>query len=209
MKILNESYFKNKEKDYLWFENWVNELETKNSKKYERIRIQTSLGNTQIWGVNTQKLNLETLIIFPGARTTALFWDLDNGLNNLKHEFRIFLVETNGLPNLSEGKSPDIKSNDYGYWAQEVLQKLNISKAYIAGASFGGLICSKLAIVKPEMIKAMFLLNSGNLQPFSLSFSNLYYNLLPIFFPNSKNVQKFLDNAILSKPNHQLAKVFL
>lgn len=48
------------------------------------------------------------------------------------------------------------------------------------------------------------MLNAGCLQPFSLSFSNLYYNLLPVLFPNKKNVSKFLEKAIFSKPNHRL-----
>ncbi len=35
---------------------------------------------------------------------------------------------------------------------------------------------------------------------------NLYYNLLPIFSPTEKNVRKFLDKAVFSKPNHQLSR---
>ena len=34
---------------------------------------------------------------------------------------------------------------------------------------------------------------------------NLYYNLLPILKPNEKNVLKFLDKAVFSKPNHKLS----
>jgi pimeloyl-ACP methyl ester carboxylesterase len=94
---------------------------------------------------------------------------------------------------------------DYGFWANEVLEKLGIEKAFIAGASFGGLIAMKLAITNPEKIKSVFLLNPGCLQPFSLTLANLYYNLLPIFSTNSKNVLKFLDKAVFSKPNHQLS----
>ncbi|RAJ20602.1 pimeloyl-ACP methyl ester carboxylesterase [Gelidibacter algens] len=116
------------------------------------------------------------------------------------------MVETNGLPNLSGGQTPDIKSLDYGYWANEVLEKLKIEKTYIAGASFGGLICMKLGIANPEKIKAAFLLNPGCLQPFSLTFKNLYFNLLPILKPTEKNVLKFLDKAVFSKPNHKLSE---
>jgi pimeloyl-ACP methyl ester carboxylesterase len=94
---------------------------------------------------------------------------------------------------------------DYGVWATEVLDKLNITKAYIAGASFGGLMCMKLAIVSPDRIHATFLLNPGCLQPFSMSLKNLYYNLLPIISPTEKNVRKFIDKAVFSKPNHGLS----
>lgn len=206
MKIHSKSQFKNIAVDRNYFENWVSKLEKKNGRKYERFEIQTSLGNTQIWGLNTTDAQLETLVIFPGARTTSLIWDFDKGLDNLNHKMRIFMVETNGLPNLSDGSTPDIKSLDYGHWANEVLEKLKIERAFVAGASFGGLICMKLGIVKPERIKAAFLLNPGCLQPFSLKLKNLYYNILPIVKPNERNVLKFLDKAIFSKPNHQLSE---
>lgn len=205
MKIHSTSKFKDEKKDLAFFERWVNQLESINGRKYERFELTTSLGKTHVWGLNTDEENLETLVIFPGARTTSLIWDFDNGLENLNYPMRIYLIEPNGLPNLSEGKTPDIQSLDYGRWANEVFERLNIEKAFIAGASFGGLICMKLAIVKPEKVKAMFLLNPGCLQPFSLSLKNLYFNLLPIISPTEENVEKFLNKAIFSKPNHQLS----
>lgn len=207
MKVKSESYFKDVKTDLAFFENWVGQLERHNERIYERIEVTTSLGKTQIWGLNTKEENLETLVVFPGARTTSLFWDFDRGLDNLNHKLKIYLVETNGLPNLSDGLTPDIKSLDYGLWAAEIFEKLGIEKAFVAGASFGGLICMKLGIVKPEFIKAAFLLNAGCLQPFSLSIKNLYYNLLPIISPSVKNVGTFLDKAIFCKPNHKLSSV--
>jgi pimeloyl-ACP methyl ester carboxylesterase len=207
MKIHSKSQFKDEKSDIHYFEKWVKKLEANNGRKYERFEIFTSLGKTHVWGYNTTESNLETLVIFPGARTTALIWDFDKGLDNLNQKMRIFMVETNGLPNLSNGESPDIKSLDYGIWANEVLEKLQIEKAFVSGASFGGLIALKLGIVKPEKIKAVFLLNPGCLQPFSLTLKNLYFNLLPIIKPTEKNVLKFLDKAVFSKPNHQLSEV--
>jgi pimeloyl-ACP methyl ester carboxylesterase len=206
MKTKNTSYFKEPAKNNSWFINWVSELEKNNKRVYEQIQINTSLGKTHVWGLNTSSNNLQTLVIFPGARTTALFWDFDNGLDHLISNFRIYLVETNGLPNLSDGNSPDIKSNEYGEWASEVLDQLHIGSAFVAGASFGGLICMKLAIVAPQKVKAAFLLNPGCLQPFSMSIKNLYYNLLPIIAPSKKNVSKFLNKAVFSKPIHQLSE---
>ncbi len=207
MKIHNTSKFKDEKGDLAYFESWVGQLEKNNGRKYERYEIQTSLGKTMVWGHQTSENPPNTLVIFPGARTTSLFWDFDKGLDNLGQGFRIFLVETNGLPNLSEGNTPDINSLDYGVWATEVFDQLKIEKAYIAGASFGGLICMKFGIVSPDRIQAAFLLNPGCLQPFSLTLKNLYYNLLPILVTTEKNVSKFLDQAVFSKPNHQLSSI--
>jgi len=207
MEIKGKSYFKDKKKDIAYFESWVKKLEKNNERQYERYEIETSLGKTHVWGLYTNEEHLDTVVIFPGARTTALIWDFDKGLDNFNHKMRIFMVETNGLPNLSCGETPDIKSLDYGFWADEVLEKLKIEKTFILGASFGGLICMKLGIVKPEKIKAAFLLNPGCLQPFSLTLKNLYFNLLPIIKPTEKNVLKFLDKAVFSKPNHKLSEL--
>lgn len=205
MRIKAKSYFKDGLADKKYFEDWVKQLEQNNDRVYERLEVTTSIGKTQIFGLNTNEENLETLVIFPGARTTSLIWDFDQGLDNLNLRLKIYMVETNGLPNLSDGETPDIKSLDYGIWAAEVLKKLKIEKAYIAGASFGGLICLKLAIVKPEVVKSVFLLNPGCLQPFSLTFKNLYYNILPIAIPKPSNVLKFLEKAVFAKPNHKLS----
>ncbi len=206
MQIKYKSEFKTPEADVQWFYDWAARLEKSNNKKYTRIEIQTSLGKTHVWGLNIEKQDLETIVIFPGARTTPLFWDFDNGLRSLEKKCRIFLVETNGQPNGSDGNTPDIKSNDYGHWASEVFEKLNIAKAYVAGASFGGLVCMKLSIVAPEKIKAAFLFNPGCLQPFSLTLKNLYYNILPILFPSQRNVTLFLEKAVLDEPTHALSK---
>ncbi|HRI59456.1 MAG TPA: alpha/beta hydrolase [Saprospiraceae bacterium] len=208
MEIKRKSRFKNPAQDRQWFENWVSELEQANGRRYARIEVETSLGKTHIWGLNTKNDGLETFVIFPGARTTALFWDFNKGLDNLNGRFKIYLVETNGLPNLSDGDTPDIHSLGYGEWAAEVFDQLNIQHAFIAGASFGGLVCMKLAIVAPSRVKAAFLLNPGCLQPFSLSFKNLYYNLLPMLLPSWKNVSRFLDNAVFCKPFHALSDVY-
>lgn len=205
MKIKRKSYFKDEKTDFDYFENWVKTLEKNNERQYERYEITTSLGMTHVWGLHTKETFSETLVIFPGARTTSLIWDFDKGLDNLNHKMRIFMVETNGLPNFSDGATPEIKSLDYGFWASEVLEKLNIERAFIAGASFGGLIGMKLAIVKPEIIKAVFLLNPGCLQPFSLTLKNLYFNILPIVSPKPSNILKFLDKAVFAKPNHKLS----
>ncbi len=206
MKIKRKSEFKAPEKDHQWFRMWVRKLEETNRRKYESIEVITSLGKTHVWYIETGPEPNQSLVIFPGARTTSLIWDFDRGLDHLGMPLRIYLVETNGLPNLSDGATPDIKGMDYGVWAGEVMHKLHIRDAFVAGASFGGLICMKLAIVHPEKIKTAFLLNPGCLQSFSMSWQNLYYNLLPIFSPTPGNVSLFLDKAVFSKPNHKLSQ---
>ncbi|MCB9222913.1 MAG: alpha/beta hydrolase [Crocinitomicaceae bacterium] len=204
--IKKKSYFKNQPDHKLWFESWITELEKMNGRQYERLSIETSLGNTAVYGINTSSHELPAFLIFPGFRTTSLIWDLDNGLDMLSKNFRVYLVETNGQPNLSDGNSPSIKSLEYGKWGEEIFNALSIDKAFIAGASFGGLVCMKISIVIPDRIKAAFLLNPACFRLVSLQPKNLYYNFLPIISTSKKNIQKFLNQVIFDKPNHQLSE---
>jgi pimeloyl-ACP methyl ester carboxylesterase len=205
MKIKFSSSFKSPESDRAWFKNWVGQLEQTNGRIYEKIEVKTTIGTTMVYGLQTSDKTLEPLVIFPGARTTSLIWDFDRNLDLLLDRFRIYLVETNGLPNLSDGDTPDVHSLDYGHWAAQLMEKLDLQSSYIAGASFGGLVNMKLCITNPERVKAVFLFNPGCFQPFSLALSNLYYNLLPILIPKRKNVEKFLKKAIFKDPEHLIS----
>lgn len=202
MKVKCKSFFKTGANPEIFFKNWVEKLQALTRTEYKKVEIKTALGKTIVWVINEHMHAAKPIVIFPGFRTSALFWDLDNALSLLKANHRIYLVETNGQPNLSDGNSPDIKSDDYGYWASEVLDKLAIENAVIAGASFGALICLKLCIANPSKVDKAVLMNPGCLQPFSLSPKNLYYNLLPILFPGRANVERFLRNAVFYKSRH-------
>lgn len=206
MKTYSTSYFKDPASDHQFMEQWVAKLEQLNNRQYERHNVPTSLGNTVIWSLNSDLTTLPFLFIFPGFRTSSLFWDLDNGLQQIEDHYRIFLVETNGQPTLSDSNTPDITTLDYGYWAAEVIKYFTSGKVSVAGASFGGLVCLKLAIAAPDKVDKIFLLNPGCFQAFSLSLKNLFYNLLPIVRPSVKNVKRFLDKAVFCPPAHYLSE---
>lgn len=167
--------------------------------------IDSPLGRTQVWQMGLTSPDAPALVVFPGFRTASLIWELDGLLAPLRSQYRIFLVDTNGQPTLSDGQTPDIKGPGYGTWALAVLDRLGLPKATVMGASFGGLVCLKLAAAAPERIHRVFLLNPGCLCNFSLAPKNLFYNLLPIVSPSEKNVRRFLDKAVWCKPSHQLS----
>lgn len=206
MKIYSTSNFKSDEESSKFLNYWILRLSLFNNKSYIKQELNTSLGKTIVWEFNNSPEATETLVIFPGYRTSALFWDFDNALDVIGKNIRIFLIETNGQANLSDGNTPDIKTLDYGIWATEVLKKLDIKETHIAGASFGGLICMKLCLVSPTLVKSCILLNPGCFRFISLSFKNLYYNLLPIIKPTEQNVKKFLTQIVFHKPHHYISK---
>jgi pimeloyl-ACP methyl ester carboxylesterase len=206
LKIKRTAFFKKPKEGKEWMENWVAKMEASNARSYTKISIETALGKTQVYGLNLDENYTESIVIFPGFRTSTLFWDFEKGLDVFKDKaLKIYLVETNGQPNLSSGHSPDIKGDGYGIWANEVLEQLGIKKTFVAGASFGALVCMKLARTNPEKIKAAFLLNAGCFRMISFGFKNLYYNLLPIFFPSRKNIALFFENIVFCGEHHRLS----
>ncbi|WP_090697224.1 alpha/beta fold hydrolase [Daejeonella rubra] len=204
MQTYSTCYFKDPVPDHQFIKQWVSKLEELNNRQYERNNVPNHLGNTVVWSLNSDRTTLPFLFIFPGFRTSSLFWDLDNGLQLIEDRYRIYLVETNGQPTLSDGNTPDIKTLDYGHWAAEVITHFTPDRVNVAGSSFGGLVCLKLAIAAPDKVDQIFLLNPGCFQAFSLSLKNLFYNLLPIVQPSVKNVKRFLDKAVFYPPAHYL-----
>lgn len=205
MKIARTSTFKNAQQAVIFFQEWLSRLEALNQVKYEKLIAHTGLGNTVVWACNHRLKNLPAIVLFPGFRTSALFWDLDNVLDPLRNNFRIYMVETNGQPSLSNGATPDVHTDDYGYWAAQVLSQLQIETATVAGVSFGAFVCKKLSMVAPSLVKHAVLMNPAGLQQFSPNFKNLYYNALPVLSTTEKNVSKFLEEAIFFKEKHAVS----
>lgn len=199
------SYLKNPEQDKAWFLAWVKRLSGRYDRDYRQQVVDTALGRTVVWTLGVVQKELPALFVFPGARTTSLIWDLDRNLDALGKQVQVYLVETNGQPNLSDGSSPDIRSLDYGHWAAELIEKLGHSRVYVAGASFGGLVCMQLAILHPEKVLAAFLLNPGCLLPFSLMPFNVFCNLLPLVIPTAACVRYFLNKVVFYKEEHTLS----
>lgn len=206
VKAVRHSDFKQPEAGAKWFMDWADQLAQMNGHGlYQGDWVHTSLGKTWVWRIEGPPVGGKPLVIFPGFRTTPLFWDLDGNLAEISRNRTVYLVETNGQPNHSDGSSPDIKSDGYGLWAGEVLAGLNLQQCWVAGASFGALVALKLCISHPEKVLGAILLAPGCLQSFSMNLKNLYFNLLPILSPRDKNIKTFLNNAVLHPPTHQLS----
>lgn len=204
MKIKGTSYFKKPAEAIQFLEQWSVDIQQLNNSYYERLSVNTSLGKTNVWAYNCRDIEKEVLVFFPGARTCGLFWDMNNTLASFKRDYRIFLVDVNGHPNLSEGNNPFVKDEGYGVWATEVLNELRISKATIVGASLGGLICLKLCLTSPQLVSKAILMNPAGIRSFSGTVNNLYYNFLPILFPSHKTVNTFFSKVVFCSPSHIL-----
>lgn len=190
-------------------EDWVEFFVSQSALKYEKMDVPTSFGNTRILAVNHKKPDLKPLLFIPGARTCGIFWDLNNHLQLLGDNYRIYLLDVVGQPSLSDGNCPKLASDEYGIWLNEICQTINFEKGCLIGASFGGLLIFKLAAVAPERIGKAVLMNPVGLSYISLSPWTLYNTLKPVFFPTRPNVETFMNRIVFSpteKPNGELWK---
>ncbi len=199
MKTKNISSYKTAA-DKQFVENWVQRIQTLNQSFYKRLSVETAFGETVVWSFNDQRKDLEPIVFLPGARLCGMSWDLNDNLKILKNDFRFYLIDVIGQPGLSSGNSPDAKTDEFGKWIVEVLDGLKLEKTNIVGASFGGELAMKLANVAPERIRKMALMNPVGLSYISLAPRVTFYNLLPILFPNEKNVNRFIDNVAFATP---------
>lgn len=200
---MKKSTFKNNAEGRSFLLDWNAALIKLNQRNLQMLEVDTSFGKTCIHALNHGRTDTEKLVIFPGARTCGMFWDLDAALDELIH-FSVYLVEVNGQPSLSEMYCPSMKNDDYGKWGAEILNALSIDRCNLAGASLGGIIAMRTSILAKNKVKKIILLNPAGLQPFSMKWKNLWYNILPILSPTIKNIRKFAEYAVFHPDTHVL-----
>jgi pimeloyl-ACP methyl ester carboxylesterase len=215
MEKILQSKYKN-ENSRKWLETWLKDVLRTNNLDYERLEIETFLGKTGVLAKNHEREDLEAVIFLPGGRTCGIFWDINNNLAPLYEDFRLYLIDVNGQPGLSDGNAPLIDSDGYGRWLQELLAGLGLKEANFVGASFGGSLIMKLGELDGSPIKRAVMCNPAGFVNISIKPRNLYYLLMPLIFPSKKTVSNFLDNiafhedfAFEPKKREQLAEFIL
>lgn len=195
MEKFRESNYKT-ETSRAWLETWLGNVLRTNNLVYERFEIETFLGKTSVLAKNREREDLEAVIFLPGGRTCGIFWDINNNLAPLYEDHRIFLIDVNGQPGLSDGFAPPIDSGGYGRWLKELVEKLGLKQANFVGASFGGSLIMKLAEVDNSVIIRAVMCNPAGFVNISLNPRNLYYLLVPMLLPSIKSVMNFLDKIV-------------
>jgi pimeloyl-ACP methyl ester carboxylesterase len=195
---MKKSFYKGRESRE-WLEGWLADVFKVNGLDYKRLNLSTSLGSTKVLAKNHDRAELEPLVFLPGGRTCGIFWDINNNLAPLYADYRIYLVDVNGQPGLSDGNVPPIASDGYGIWLKEVLAGLNLDEATFIGASFGASLIAKLGEVDDKAIKKAFLCNPAGFANISFNPKNLYYLIAPLVLKSPKSVEKFLDNIVFHR----------
>ncbi len=83
-------------------------------------------------------------------------------VKELRKEYLLIAIDTIGQATKSDETVLNIKDDSYAIWADEVLDKLNITSANFIGISYGAYILQKLITHRPKKVtKCVFVVPSG------------------------------------------------
>lgn len=101
------------------------------------------------------------LVLCHGSGANAARWGADIALW-AKH-FRVFAVDMIGEPGLSAPARPQLGSDAYALWLDDVLDKLGLSTVAMLGESLGGWLALDYATKRPSRVSRLTLLCPGGL----------------------------------------------
>ena len=177
---------------------WNQQLLQLHQLTYQALELPTDWGQTVVWVHTPKRRVYQTLVFFAGFHTPALGWELTNSLAPLRANYRLCLVEINGQPGLSDGRSPALEGEPLGRWASQVLDRLKIRTASLIGQAMGAVVALKLCQVAPDRVQQAILINPDGFHALGLSFSLLRYYKLALLTPQPKTLRTFLRQAVYS-----------
>lgn len=125
---------------------------------YKEIDITTEFGMTRV--IKTGNPKGKPIVLFHGINAGAPL--TLEAVKELRDNYQLFAIDTIGQATKSAETVLNIKDNSYAVWANEVIRKLNISKANFIGISYGAYILQKLITYKPKSVeKCIFIVPSG------------------------------------------------
>lgn len=182
-KVSNGTIYKTDENKYLIYKLYDSKL-TKWTVPYEIIEVQSRFGKTNII-VSGDKNNPPVLLIHAMGVTATMWYP---NVSELSKTHRVYAINTIGDLGKSELSGMDNyprNGQDYSEWLNDIMEKLQISKCDVIGASMGGWISMNFAIHSPEKINRLILLGPMGIKA---NTAGVMKRLLKVLlFPNQKN----------------------
>lgn len=157
--------------------------------------IETSFGQTRVMFAGNEKG--KQIVLFHGVHAGAPL-TLES-VQLLMPDHHLICIETIGQATKSADVSINIKDNSFAVWADEVLNKLYITKADFIGISYGAYILQKLISHRPEKVnKCIFIVPSGLANgKFWPSFTKLSIPLMKFLFTKKdRDLKKFVAHFV-------------
>lgn len=160
--------------------------------KKEELEVDTTYGTTHV--IICGKKENPPLILFHGVGDdSALMWIYNAKF--LSQYYRIYAIDTIGGPGKSVPGKAYNKDFDDILWIEQVLDKLEISKAFFAGVSHGGFLVQIYALCRPERVqKGISISGAVPAGENGSPMATMIKIFLPeALLPTQKNVKKLIE----------------
>ena len=149
--------------------------------KPDQLDVETSFGLTHINAVGSP--HAPALLLLPGFGANSTMWFANIG--PLSRCFRVFAIDTLGQPGRSV-PSKALKASDTSDWLGEVMDRLSLRRAHVAGVSLGGWIALDYAIRQPGRVERVAALDpAASFAPMSATF--VLHSFIPIMVRPTRN----------------------
>jgi pimeloyl-ACP methyl ester carboxylesterase len=122
---------------------------------YESINIPTSFGLTHV--ITCGPADAPPLVLLHGLQATALIWRPN--VADLSRHFRVYAVDVIGQGGKSMSSRRLRTGQNLADWMCEWFDALGIEQAAVVGNSYGGFIAMNQALLAPQRVKQIVLIN--------------------------------------------------
>jgi pimeloyl-ACP methyl ester carboxylesterase len=143
-----------------WYDSAVKRLSVPVESRYVPTRFGTT--HTLIAGPESAP----PLVLVPGYGAGAPLWK--GQLEGLSDRFRLYAPDAVGQPGRSATTRPDLLSDGYVDWLQDVFDGLHLARPAVAGVCLGGWIALRLAALRPERVERLIMLSPVGVAPFKV-----------------------------------------
>ncbi len=193
----------NNETSFKLLDNWHGRFESAIRFEYRTQRVETSFGFSDVIitgerdGVPAS--NEPPILILHGAMSGAHF--ALGELGELPARRKMYAVNIPGQSTRAAQVRLDFRTDEYGRWLSEVMDKLAIEQAIVCGVSWGGCVALQMAQHRHDRIGGLILVVPGSIVSGPV-LKNIWRVALPIMryklFPTEHNRDRALKNILTS-----------
>ncbi|PKV65603.1 pimeloyl-ACP methyl ester carboxylesterase [Polaribacter sp. Hel1_33_96] len=144
------------------------------------------------------------IVLVHGTASSLHTWN--DWTKDLKKKYRVIRMDLPAFGITGPNKNADYSIENYTYFLQQFLMKINVAKFHLAGNSLGGNIAWNYAAEHPEQIEKLILIDASGLptnkpQPavFKMAktpvLSSLFLYVTPKFFIKKNMEEVYADNS--------------
>ena len=144
------------------------------------------------------------IVLVHGTASSLHTWN--DWTKDLKKKYRVIRMDLPAFGITGPNKNADYSIENYTYFLQQFLMKINVAKFHLAGNSLGGNIAWNYAAEHPEQIEKLILIDASGLptnkpQPavFKMAktpvLSSLFLYVTPKFFIKKNMEEVYADNT--------------